>query len=172
MKAGDRAPMFRLPDQNGNVKDSKDYSGKWLVLYFYPKDNTSGCTREALDFSLLKERFEEEDCEVLGVSPDSPASHTNFIRKHDLTINLLSDESREVLALYEAWVLKKNYGREYMGVSRSTFLIDPAFRVAEVWRNVKVRRKTGSCEILHAQKVLDRLRELRSEAGRAVAEKQ
>ncbi len=162
MKRGDRAPEFALPDQNGKLVKSKDYSGKWLVLYFYPKDNTSGCTKEAEDFSSLKDKFEKEGCFILGVSPDSPASHTNFIQKQELTINLLSDENRKLLLKYEAWVLKKNYGREYMGVSRSTFLIDPSFKIAEVWRNVRVRRKTKSCEILHAQKVLDRLRELKS----------
>lgn len=132
MNIGDKAPEFTLPDQNGNSAGSMDYSGKWLVLYFYPKDNTSGCSGEAEDFSLLKNEFEEEGCSIVGVSPDSPASHANFIQKHELKINLLSDQSREILTLYDAWILKKNYGKEYMGVSRSTFLIDPEFRIAEV----------------------------------------
>ena len=163
MEKGDKAPGFTLPDQNGKSVSSNDYWGKWLVIYFYPKDNTPGCTKEAEDFSSLLDKFDEDGCSIIGISPDSPASHTNFIKKRKLKIDLLSDQSREILSLYDAWVLKKNYGKEYMGVSRSTFLIDPEFRIAEVWRNVRVRRKTKSCEILHAQKVLEKLRELKTE---------
>lgn len=161
MKKGDRVPEFSLPDQDGNAVSNRDYSGKWLVLYFYPKDNTSGCTREAQDFSALKEDFRKEGCSILGVSPDSIESHAGFRRKHNLTITLLSDPDKSLLAEAGAWGMKMNYGREYMGVIRSTLLIDPHGTVAEIWRQVKVRRKTKTCEILHAQKVLEKLRELK-----------
>ncbi len=164
MEKGDRIPEFSLPDQDGNSVSNMEYAGKWLVLYFYPKDNTSGCTREAQDFSALKEEFRKEGCSILGVSPDSIESHVRFRLKHSLTITLLSDPEKVLLTETGAWGMKMNYGREYMGVIRSTFLIDPHGTVAEVWRQVKVRRKTRTCEILHAQKVLEKLRELKAES--------
>lgn len=164
MDKGDRSLEFSLPDQNGNSVSLKDYRSSWLVLYFYPKDNTSGCTKEALDFSALKEEFEKENCRILAVSPDTVESHVKFTEKHALTITLLSDPEKRVLAEYGAWGLKKNYGKEYTGVIRSTFLIDPHGTVAKVWRKVQVRRKTKTCEILHAQKVLDKLRQLKAES--------
>jgi peroxiredoxin Q/BCP len=162
MATGDKAPGFSLPDQNGRQVSLSDHAGGWLVLYFYPKDNTSGCTREAQDFSALKEEFEKEGCSILGVSPDPSESHLRFIEKQGLTITLLSDLNKETLTDYGAWGTKKNYGREYMGVVRSTLLIDPDGNIAEIWRNVTVRKKTATCEILHAQRVLERLRQLKA----------
>lgn len=163
MEKGDRIPQFDLPDQDGTAVSSKDFAGKWLVLYFYPKDNTSGCTKEAEDFSALKEEFRKEGCEILGASPDSVQSHKRFRKQHSLSITLLSDPDKTLLKAAGAWGKKKNYGREYEGVSRTTLLVDQEGRVAEVWGNVKVRRKTKTCEILHAQTVLERLRELKAQ---------
>ena len=163
MEKGDRLPEFSLRDQEDKAISSSDFAGKWLVLYFYPRDNTSGCTREAEDFSALKDDFRNEGCEILGVSPDSSESHIRFREKHNLTIDLLSDPEKTLLTAAGAWGKKKNYGKEYEGVIRSTFLIEPGGTVAEVWKSVVVRRKTKTCEILHAQMVLDKLRELKGE---------
>jgi len=162
MKIGDNIPEFSLPNQDGRTVSYEDYKGSWLVLHFYPKDNTSGCTKEAIDFSALEGEFEKEGCRILGVSPDSPESHRKFREKHDLSISLLSDSDKALLADAGAWGKKKNYGKEYMGVIRSTLLINPQGKVAEVWRNVRVRQKTETCEILHAQRVLEKLRELKA----------
>ncbi len=154
-------PEFQLPDQSGTMVSSGDFRGSWLVLYFYPRDGTSGCTREALDFSSLKGEFQEEGCRIVGVSPDSVESHARFTEKNDLRITLLSDTEKALLKEAGAWGTKRNYGREYEGVTRTTILADPAGKVREIWRSVKVRRKTKSCEILHARSVLERLRELK-----------
>ena len=149
---GDSAPMFTLPDSYKNEKGPGDFIGKWIVLYFYPKDNTSGCTLEAVDFTALKDEFNKLGCEIIGISPDSCSSHEKFIIKHDLGITLLSDTEKKVLEKYGVWQLKKMYGREYHGVVRTTYLIDTAGRVAEVWDRVKVKG--------HAQEVLETLRTL------------
>ena len=137
-KEGDFALSFCLPDAEENQVCLKDFQGKWLVLYFYPKDNTSGCTLEAIDFSKSINAFERMNTVVLGVSPDSPKSHCNFRDRHDLKIRLLSDENHEVMGQYGVWVKKKMYGREYFGVERSTFLIDPQGKIVSVWRKVNV----------------------------------
>jgi peroxiredoxin Q/BCP len=108
-------------------------------LYFYPKDNTQGCTTEACDFTVALPDFEGLDAVILGVSPDSPKKHRNFIEKKELQITLLADEDKEVLESYGVWQLKKMYGREYMGVVRSTFLIDPDGKIAKIWDKVKVK---------------------------------
>lgn len=150
---GQEAPEFCLPDQNGKDQCLKDYRGKWVVLYFYPRDNTSGCTREAQDFTMLKDDFEAEGAIVLGVSKDSIASHLRFIEKKELGITLLSDESTGIHQLYGVWRMKKSYGREYMGTVRSTYLIDPQGKIAAAWDKVRTKE--------HAQKVLDKLRELK-----------
>lgn len=160
---GMEAPGFELKDSFGETVSLESFRGKWLVLYFYPRDDTSGCTKEALDFSALREEFAGEGCGILGVSPDPPESHRRFIDKHQLTVTLLSDPEKSVLEAYGAWGRKKNYGREYMGVIRTTVLVDGAGVVREVWRKVQVRRKTKTCEILHAHRVLARLRELKGE---------
>jgi len=164
IEVGDKAPAFTLPDQDGREVSLKDYSGKWVVLYFYPKDNTSGCTKEALDFTALKRDFESLGAVILGVSPDSPERHRGFIEKHGLGITLLSDEEKTVMKAYGAWGIKKNYGKETEGVIRSTFLIAPDGEVKEVWRKVKVRVKRKSGEVKHAEIVLERLKALKQDA--------
>ena len=115
-----------------------DFTGKWVVLYFYPKDNTSGCTREAIEFSEQLPDFEKQNAAIIGISPDSPASHQKFAEKHQLGVLLLSDESHEVAEKYGVWKLKRMYGREYYGIERSTFLITPEGKLAHEWRKVKV----------------------------------
>ncbi len=153
LKVGEQAPDFCLPNQDGEEICLRDFRGKWVVLYFYPKDNTPGCTTEALDFTALKEEFEKEGAVILGVSPDSIKRHQNFIAKKNLTITLLSDEDKEVLKKYGIWQLKKNFGKEYMGVVRTTFLIDPDGKIAYIWEKVKVKN--------HAKEVLEKLKELK-----------
>jgi len=163
MEKGDRLPEFSLPDHEGRTRSYSEFYGKWLVLYFYPKDNTSGCTKEAEDFSSLRNEFLEEDCRILGVSPDTVESHRRFREKRSLMITLLSDTEKTLLKTAGAWGMKKNYGREYEGVFRTTLLVKPDGTVAHLWRKVKVRQKTKNCEILHARRVLERLRELKTE---------
>ncbi len=143
---------FCLPDENGKDICLKDFRGKWVVLYFYPKDNTSGCAMEAKNFSEHIEEFEEMNAVVIGVSPDSRKSHKKFREKHGLKVILLSDENKEVLKKYGVWQLKKMYGREYYGVVRSTFLISPDGNIVHEWRKVKVKG--------HAEDVLKKLREI------------
>jgi peroxiredoxin Q/BCP len=138
LKTGDRAPGFTLDDQDGKPVRLADLTGQWVVLYFYPKDNTSGCTTEACNFSDNIVTFENISAIVLGVSPDSVKSHRNFADKHDLKITLLSDPEHKVLEQYGVWQKKKMYGREYYGVVRSTFLIDPDGKIAYIWEKVKV----------------------------------
>ena len=157
LDVGSKAPDFCLPNQAGEEVCLEQFRGKWVVLYFYPKDNTSGCTREAQDFSSYRSEFEKFGAVILGVSPDSPKSHTNFIVKRDLKITLLSDQEHKVMEAYGVWQLKKMYGKEYMGVVRSTFLIDPEGKIAAVWRKVKVRG--------HVEEVLEKLRELNPAGG-------
>ena len=112
--------------------------GKWVVLYFYPRDDTSGCTQEAIDFTTFLPDFSEQNAVIIGISPDSPQSHVKFIKKHRLRIELLSDPSHEVLRAYGAWGKKKHYGREYEGVIRTTFLIDADGIIRGKWEKVKV----------------------------------
>ena len=156
LEVGDKAPEFCLPNQDENEICLRDLKGKWIVLYFYPKDNTPGCTTEACDFTENLPDFEGLDAVVLGVSPDSPKKHRNFIEKKNLGITLLSDENKEVLESYGVWQLKKMCGKEYMGVVRSTFLIDPDGIIAEIWRNVRVKG--------HVEKVKKRLAELQGKS--------
>ena len=139
LKVGDKAPEFCLPNQDEVEICLRDLVGKWVVLYFYPKDNTPGCTTEACDFTEALPYFEDLSAVVLGVSPDSPKKHRNFIEKKDLKITLLSDEEKEVCEKYGVWQLKKNYGREYMGVVRSTFLISPEGNIVAIWSKVRVK---------------------------------
>ncbi|RLE24614.1 MAG: thioredoxin-dependent thiol peroxidase [Acidobacteria bacterium] len=146
-ETGEKAPGFLLMNSKEKKVQLKDFKGKWLVLYFYPKDNTPGCTTEALDFTALKDKFKKAGAVVVGVSPDSCTRHRNFIDKKGLTVELLSDPEHQALERYGVWQLKKNYGREYFGVVRSTFLIDPEGVVVKVWPKVRVKG--------HAETVLD-----------------
>ncbi len=149
LEKGQQAPHFTLINQDEQAITLRDFQGKWVVLYFYPKDNTSGCTLEAKDFTCLAEQFAELNAVIVGISPDSISSHQKFIAKQELNLNLLSDPDKTALQAYGAWRMKKNYGREYMGVVRSTFLIDPEGVVRQVWDNVRVKG--------HAEKVLSTL---------------
>ena len=135
---GDKAPDFELPADSGETLALSKLKGKPVVLYFYPKDDTSGCTTEAKDFSRLAPDFRRDGVEVVGVSPDSVDSHAKFRRKYDLAIKLAADADKAVATAYGVWVEKSMYGRKYMGVERSTFLIDKAGRIAKSWRKVKV----------------------------------
>ncbi|MGB2804010.1 MAG: thioredoxin-dependent thiol peroxidase [Candidatus Zixiibacteriota bacterium] len=138
LNAGDKAPEFCLPDKEKAEVCLTDFTGKWAVLYFYPKDNTSGCTMEAIHFTNSRKDFEKLNGVILGISPDSPESHCKFAEKHQLGITLLSDPEHRVLESYDVWQKKKMYGREFWGVVRSTFLVDPKGRIRQVWRKVKV----------------------------------
>ena len=135
----EKAPDFCLPDKDSTNVCLKDFKGKWIVLYFYPKDNTKGCTLEALDFTENLMDFEALNAIVIGISPDSVKSHQTFAEKHQLQVMLLSDPDHTVLEQYGVWQLKKMYGREYYGVVRSTFLINPEGVIVHAWRNVKVK---------------------------------
>ena len=135
----DNAPDFTLKNASGKDVKLSDFHGKWIILYFYPKDNTSGCTQEAIDFTSLLPSFVKKKAVIIGVSPDSVESHVKFITKHDLKVELLSDPDHSVLQLYGVWQKKKMYGREYMGVVRSTFLIDTKGIIREKWDKVKVK---------------------------------
>jgi peroxiredoxin Q/BCP len=145
--------LFCLQDQNNKEICLKDLRGKWIVLYFYPRDNTAGCTKEGQDFSFLKTEFEEEEARIMGISKDSIASHQKFIEKKELGITLLSDTEMIVHNMYNVWRLKKFMGKESMGTVRTTFLIDPKGIIVNIWDNVKTKD--------HAQIVLDKLRSMR-----------
>lgn len=153
LKVGDVAPVFSLASASGGAVSLSGLEGKWVVLYFYPKDNTSGCTTEALEFTELRGEFEKLGAVVFGVSKDSVASHKKFIDKKALGIELLSDEEGKALESYGAWQLKKQCGKECMGIVRSTYLIDPSGKVAGSWP--KVTKAAG-----HAAKVLEELKSL------------
>jgi thioredoxin-dependent peroxiredoxin len=148
---GDKAPNFDLPTDSGDTLAG--LKGKPVVLYFYPKDDTSGCTAEAKDFSKQAPEFRKAGVEVVGVSPDGVQSHQKFRKKYDLTIKLAADADKVVATAYGVWVEKSMYGRKYMGVERSTFLIDAKGRIVRAWRKVKVPG--------HAAEVLAAARELR-----------
>ncbi|EJF82186.1 peroxiredoxin [Bartonella doshiae] len=135
---GSPAPNFDLPRDGGGRLCLSDLQGKPIVLYFYPKDDTSGCTNEAIDFTRLKTKFEEIGVVIIGVSPDSIEKHDKFKIKHGLDIILVSDEEKTTLQAYGVWIEKSMYGRKYMGVERSTFLIDSTGIIAEEWRKVNV----------------------------------
>lgn len=138
LNPGDKAPDFALPTDGRGKVTLKSLKGKNVVLYFYPKDDTSGCTKEAIDFNGLKAKFTKAETEIIGVSSDSPTSHDKFKTKHKLGFTLGSDESKEMLEAYGVWVEKSMYGRKYMGVERTTFLIDSKGKIREIWRKVKV----------------------------------
>jgi thioredoxin-dependent peroxiredoxin len=138
LKPGDNAPSFELLDQQGAPVSSASLAGQPYVLYFYPKDDTPGCTTQACGFRDAFPDFESAGIRVLGVSPDSVASHQKFVGKYGLPFTLLSDGSRELASAYGVWALKKNYGREFMGIVRSTFLVDGEGIVRKAWRSVRV----------------------------------
>jgi peroxiredoxin Q/BCP len=135
---GQVAPDFSLPKDGGGSYSLADFAGKWLVLYFYPKDDTSGCTTQAIGFSEHEADFMSKGAVVVGVSPDSVAKHDKFKTKHNLTVALLADEEKTTLEAYGVWKEKSMYGKKYMGVERSTFLINPQGKVENIWRKVKV----------------------------------
>ncbi|MBL7997214.1 MAG: thioredoxin-dependent thiol peroxidase [Candidatus Kapabacteria bacterium] len=135
---GDKAPAFTTTDENGNSVSLKEFKGKTVVLYFYPKDNTSGCTAQACDFRDNMERITASGAVVLGVSPDSEKSHTKFIADFDLNFRLLADTSKEICEGYGVWVEKSMYGRKYMGVARTTFIINGKGKITHIFENVKV----------------------------------
>ena len=134
---GSKAPAFTLDSEDGPLS-LKDFAGKKLVLYFYPKDDTTGCTREAIDFTAALPAFAKADTVVVGVSKDTVAKHAKFRAKHDLGVKLGSDPDAKVIEAYGVWVEKTLYGRKYMGIERATFLIDRDGKIAGVWHNVKV----------------------------------
>ena len=139
LKIGDVIPEFCLANQDEEEICFRDIKGRWIVLYFYPKDNTPGCTTQACDFTQSLPDFEALDAIILGVSPDSPKKHRNFIEKKSLKITLLADEEKELCKSFGVWQLKKFMGKEYMGVVRSTFIINPEGKVAMVWEKVRVK---------------------------------
>jgi thioredoxin-dependent peroxiredoxin len=139
MKVGESAPAFTALDRDNQSISIHDFKGRSIILYFYPKDNTPGCTTEAIDFTAKLDQFQALNTQVIGMSPDSIASHGKFIDKHDLKIILLSDPEHQIAESYGVWQLKKFMGKEYMGIVRSTFLIDPAGKIAQVWSNVRVK---------------------------------
>jgi peroxiredoxin Q/BCP len=152
LKEGARAPRFRLPRDGGGRVSLADYKGRALVLYFYPKANTSGCTLEAQDFSRLRSRFEKAGTDILGISADPVAALDKFRDKQNLTIPLASDETKETLVAYGAWGEKSLYGRKFMGVVRKTVLIGPDGRIVRIWPKVKVAGHAE--EVLEAAKAL------------------
>ncbi|HEX3858927.1 MAG TPA: thioredoxin-dependent thiol peroxidase [Pseudolabrys sp.] len=149
---GDKAPAFALPRDGGETISLKDFKGRNLVLYFYPKADTSGCTREAMDFSRLRAAFAKAETDILGVSADPVKALDRFRTKHKLTIALASDETRTMLEAYGAWGEKSMYGRKYLGIFRKTFLIDAKGRIAQIWPKVRVPGHAE--EVLAAAKAL------------------
>ena len=151
LNIGDRALDFDLNDQDNNRVTLKNFADYWLILYFYPKDNTPGCTTEAKDFTAYTEEFAKLGAKIVGISPDSSKTHSKFREKHELSITLLSDPGHKLAEIYGVWQLKKFMGKEYMGIVRTTFLINPVGEIAYIWTKVKVKN--------HAEIVLNKLRE-------------
>ncbi len=152
LNIGDKAPQFELPGDGGGTARLSDFAGQPVVVYFYPKDDTAGCTAEAIDFSRLKPEFAKAGAAVIGISPDTAKKHDKFRKKHALTVALAADEERKAIEAYGVWVEKQMYGRSYMGVERTTFLIGRDGRIAQIWRKVRVKG--------HAEAVLEALRSL------------
>jgi peroxiredoxin Q/BCP len=146
LKIGDKAPAFSCGDENGNIRSIKDYKGKKLVLYFYPKDSTPGCTAEACDLRDNYKTFQKKGYEILGVSPDTASKHLKFIAKYELPFSLLADEDHAVAEAYGAWGEKSLYGRKYMGILRSTFVIDEKGKIENIIE--KVDTKNHSAQLL------------------------
>ncbi len=151
-KVGDKAPSFKLKNQDEKVISLADQKGKTIVLYFYPKDDTSGCTREACNFRDEFPKFGKMKAEIIGVSADSVESHKKFAEKYNLPFNLLSDEGKEVIEKYGVWQEKSMYGKKYMGIVRTTFIIDPSGKIHKIFPKVKVEE--------HNKEVMEALKEL------------
>jgi thioredoxin-dependent peroxiredoxin len=147
LAVGQKAPAFSLPRDGGGKVSLKDFKGRKLVIYFYPRADTPGCTKESIDFSRLRRQFLKAETEILGVSADPVAAQEAFKKKHDLTVGLLSDEAHDMLEAYGAWGKKSMYGKTFMGILRTTFLIGADGRIAQIWPKVKVEG--------HAEKVLE-----------------
>lgn len=149
VEEGLNAPDFSLPGAGEKIITLSDFRGQWVVVYFYPKDDTPGCTTEAKDFSALSDAFSAKSAKVIGISKDTVAKHDKFRAKHELTVDLASDEDGTVCEAYGVWVEKKMYGKTYMGIQRATFLIDPDGQIAKAWPKVKVKG--------HAEDVLSQI---------------
>jgi len=154
LEVGTVVPDFCLPNQDDEEICFRDIKGKWIVLYFYPKDNTPGCTTQACDFTEAEPDFSKLDAIILGVSPDSPKKHRNFREKKELKITLLADEEKELCNTFGIWQLKKFMGKEYMGVVRSTFIISPEGKIAALWTKVRVKE--------HVKQVKEKLQALQA----------
>jgi peroxiredoxin Q/BCP len=152
LAVGDKAPAFTLPRDGGDKVSLADFKGRKLVLYFYPRADTPGCTREAIDFTRLRPQFAKAGTEILGVSADSVKAQDAFKKKHALTIGLLSDETHKMLEAYGAWRKKSMYGKSFMGIVRMTVLIGPNGKIAEIWPKVRVDGHAD--EVLAAAKAL------------------
>ena len=152
LDVGDKAPDFELPTDDGTSFKLSKKKGHPVVLYFYPKDDTPGCTTESKDFSCLIEDFRKAGAEVVGISPDSAASKAKFRKKHDLTVSLAADAEKSVVEAYGVWVEKSMYGKKYMGVERTTFLIDKTGKIVKAWHKVKVPKHAD--DVLAAVKAL------------------
>ena len=150
MKEKELAPNFKITSSNNNEFELKKNKNKFLVIYFYPKDNTPGCTNEAKDFSKLYRKFKKLNCEIVGISKDNIESHKKFISKFKIPFQLLSDEKMIALKKYGAWGEKSMYGKKFMGIKRTTALIDPKGKIIKIWNNVKV--KDHAAEVLNALK--------------------
>ena len=152
LKNNSKAPDFKLPSTNKSNYQLKDSLGKYVVIYFYPKDDTPGCTIETNDFNKLLSKFKKLNCEIFGISRDNLKSHDKFREKYKIKFDLLSDEETKVVKKYKVWGKKKFMGREYMGINRSTFLINPKGKIVKIWENVNVKD--------HALEVLETLKSI------------
>ena len=152
IKENTKAPIFKLASTSKNIYSLKDSIGKYIVIYFYPKDDTPGCTLETNDFNKLLPNFKKLNCEILGISKDNLKSHDKFREKYKIKFNLLADEDLEVLKKYKVWGKKKFMGREFMGIIRTTFLLDKKGKIIKIWENVKVKA--------HAKEVLATLKDI------------
>ena len=152
LKINSKAPNFVLPSTSKNSYSLKDSAGKYIIIYFYPKDDTPGCTIETNDFNKLLPKFKKLDCDIYGISKDTIKSHNKFREKYNIKFDLLADEEIKVLKKYKVWAKKKFMGREFMGIIRTTFLIDKKGKILKTWENVKVND--------HAKEVLETLKNL------------
>lgn len=139
LKKGDLAPNFSLPDTNNNIISLSDYLGKWVIIYFYPKDNTPGCTVQAVDFSSHYDEFQALGIDIIGINGDSIESHQSFCKKHNLKVKLLSDQNKDTLTAYKVWGEKQFMGKTYEGLIRSTFIINPEGKLEEAMYNIKAK---------------------------------